>query len=490
MIDRPPCPSPLMDLLSPLALALPPRAAGPRRDPDLDAPPPPAGACATRACRWCTRRCRARRASGATCRSRCSSLGVASLILGRRASGRDRQRAGRTDDGHPRHRRLAQHVRHRHRAQPAAGRRGGRGVVHLSARARPPRSASSPSPASPRSSRRRRPIARSCSTSSRQPGDRAADGGRQRASSSRSTRSPRSTQRRAERARRRGAGRAAAAGPERRLCARHHRAPDRWREQRRPGPDRGRRGQAAARGLRVYTIGFGTDDPGAQSPRCGPHVHRREPSRAPRRRRLGWRRSAGGGGGGGFRRGDRRGDAQGGRGHDRWRPTTRPASADELQSVFARPADEPDHQARGRSRSASSSSRSGRCSSRVVDPARPGLAPAAVGGRAALAGPSGGGSDPFDGLGQAAGPGVAMTGEQPVRGQAIERRERVDGEDRIDGERSQGRTDLPVVTERVVIASPTKMASTSGTWNATEPGVWPGSPMTRGDPAPRRQCPG
>ena len=39
--------------------------------------------------------------------------------------------------------------------------------------------------------------------------------------------------------------------------------------------------------------------------------------------------------------------------------------------------------------------------------------------------------------------GVAMTGQHPVRGQAIERRERVDGEDRIDRERSQRGTDDP-----------------------------------------------
>ena len=49
---------------------------------------------------------------------------------------------------------------------------------------------------------------------------------------------------------------------------------------------------------------------------------------------------------------------------------------------------------------------------------------------------------------------------------------------------------MPVVTERVVIASPTKMASTAGTWNATDPGVWPGSPMTRGEPGTSRTAPG
>ena len=44
--------------------------------------------------------------------------------------------------------------------------------------------------------------------------------------------------------------------------------------------------QAAARGVRIYTIGFGTDDPGAQDPACGPGFIGREP--------------AAGGGGGGF----------------------------------------------------------------------------------------------------------------------------------------------------------------------------------------------
>ena len=37
--------------------------------------------CATPACRWCARRCRARPASGATCRSPCSSLGARGLVV-------------------------------------------------------------------------------------------------------------------------------------------------------------------------------------------------------------------------------------------------------------------------------------------------------------------------------------------------------------------------------------------------------------------------
>jgi Ca-activated chloride channel family protein len=49
--------------------------------------------------------------------------------------------------------------------------------------------------------------------------------------------------------------------------------------------------QAADRGLRVYTIGYGTDDPGAQSPTCGLQFIGREPAGSP---------DFGGFGGGGF----------------------------------------------------------------------------------------------------------------------------------------------------------------------------------------------
>jgi Ca-activated chloride channel family protein len=58
--------------------------------------------------------------------------------------------------------------------------------------------------------------------------------------------------------------------------------------------------QAAARGVRVYTIGFGTDDPGAQSPTCGPQFIGREPIGSPDAGGLGG--FGGGGGGAGFRR--------------------------------------------------------------------------------------------------------------------------------------------------------------------------------------------
>ncbi len=54
--------------------------------------------------------------------------------------------------------------------------------------------------------------------------------------------------------------------------------------------------QAAARGVRVYTIGFGTADPGAGSSQCGRQFIGREPPD------TGGFGGGGGGGGGGFRR--------------------------------------------------------------------------------------------------------------------------------------------------------------------------------------------
>jgi Ca-activated chloride channel family protein len=59
--------------------------------------------------------------------------------------------------------------------------------------------------------------------------------------------------------------------------------------------------QAAARGIRVYTIGFGTDDPGAGRPRCGAQFIGREPAEDPNAG-GGFGFGGGGGGGGGFRR--------------------------------------------------------------------------------------------------------------------------------------------------------------------------------------------
>jgi Ca-activated chloride channel homolog len=64
--------------------------------------------------------------------------------------------------------------------------------------------------------------------------------------------------------------------------------------------------QAAARGVRVYTIGFGTDDPGAENPRCGQQFIGGEPAESPGfGGGFGGGLTGGGGGGGGgagFRR--------------------------------------------------------------------------------------------------------------------------------------------------------------------------------------------
>ena len=87
--------------------------------------------------------------------------------------------------------------------------------------------------------------------------------------------------------------------------------------------------EAAARGLRIYTIGFGTEDPDAERPPCGIQFIGNEPAD-----QFGFGGSSGGGsGGGGFRRAiDEEtlmavADATGG--------TYFPAeSADELHSVF------------------------------------------------------------------------------------------------------------------------------------------------------------
>lgn len=61
--------------------------------------------------------------------------------------------------------------------------------------------------------------------------------------------------------------------------------------------------QAAARGVRVYTIGFGSEDPGDQSPPCGQQFIGREPADNPAGGGFGPPQGGGGGGGGGgFRR--------------------------------------------------------------------------------------------------------------------------------------------------------------------------------------------
>ena len=93
--------------------------------------------------------------------------------------------------------------------------------------------------------------------------------------------------------------------------------------------------QAAARGVRVYTIGFGTANPGGESPPCGLQFVGREPAGSPDAGGFGFGFGGGGGGGGqgGFRRAiDEEtlkavADATGG--------TYYPAeSANELQTVF------------------------------------------------------------------------------------------------------------------------------------------------------------
>jgi Ca-activated chloride channel family protein len=88
--------------------------------------------------------------------------------------------------------------------------------------------------------------------------------------------------------------------------------------------------EAAARGLRIYTIGFGTEDPNAERPPCGLQFVGNEPAD---QFGFGGFTGGGGGGGGGFRRAiDEEtliavADATGG--------TYFPAeSADELHSVF------------------------------------------------------------------------------------------------------------------------------------------------------------
>ena len=60
--------------------------------------------------------------------------------------------------------------------------------------------------------------------------------------------------------------------------------------------------QAAARGLRVFTIGFGTEDPGGRPPRCGAQYIGNEPGDSGVRFDPGFGGGGFGGGGGGIRR--------------------------------------------------------------------------------------------------------------------------------------------------------------------------------------------
>ena len=231
-------------------------------------------------------------------------------------AGRRRQRPGRPDDGHPRARRLAQHVRHRHPAEPAA-----------SPPSRPRRRSSSARVEHPdrhrrvRRLRRDRPVTDHRSGGParrrREPRDRASDGRRQR--------DPRSLDAIAEIDPNVAPSQAEDDPPEEApapvpkgayapaiVVLLTDGASNAGPEPVDAAP------QAAARGIRVYTIGFGTDDPGDQSPRCGPQFVGSEPGDSldpgafggfgGRRRRRRRRRVPAC---------DRRGDAEGSRGRDR-----------------------------------------------------------------------------------------------------------------------------------------------------------------------------
>ena len=139
--------------------------------------------------------------------------------------------------------------------------------------------------------------------------------------------------------------------------------------------------QAADRGVRVYTIGFGTADPGAASSQCGQQFIGREPFDNPNGGRGWWRRwwrlpSR-----------DRRGDARRGRRRDR-RHLLPGRERRRAPHGLPEPPDEPDHAPRGdgdqrRVRGV------GGAPGRARDPARSGLAPAALAVRTWAEGPTG-----------------------------------------------------------------------------------------------------
>ena len=84
-----------------------------------------------------------------------------------------------------------------------------------------------------------------------------------------------------------------------------HRVADRRGEQRRARTGRCCRNRPLTRGVRVYTIGFGTEDPGARNPRCGRRSSGGEPDNDPGSGGFGGGGGGGGGApgvGGGFRR--------------------------------------------------------------------------------------------------------------------------------------------------------------------------------------------
>jgi len=72
--------------------------------------------------------------------------------------------------------------------------------------------------------------------------------------------------------------------------------------------------QAADRGVRVFTIGFGTANGGAMSATCAPQFQGREPGGGGNGGGGFGGGGFGGGGGGGFPRGHRRGHPEGDRG--------------------------------------------------------------------------------------------------------------------------------------------------------------------------------
>jgi hypothetical protein len=57
-----------------------------------------------------------------------------------------------------------------------------------------------------------------------------------------------------------------------------------------------------------------------------------------------------------------------------------------------------------------------------------------------------------------------MAGKDPPRRQAVERIQRRQRQGRVDRERPRAGPTMPVVTDRVVMASPTKIASSPGRW--------------------------
>ena len=200
-------------------------------------------------------------------------LALASLVVAMARPVEHRERARRPDDRHPGDGRVAEHVRDRHPTQPPDRGRGRRVVVHRAPgidhpdrdrrvrRVRRDRPAADDRPGGP--ARRRR-----------EPDDRPPDGRRQRDPADRSTRSPRST-RASPRARPSDSPLDAAPEP----VPNGAYAPaiivllTDGASNAGPLPVEAAE-QAAARGVRVYTIGFGTENPGRAESSLRVAVHR------------------------------------------------------------------------------------------------------------------------------------------------------------------------------------------------------------------------